>query len=68
MHKYYRKKWICWKCVARKVGFFSFRAIAPKQFRLTTIDSLSGLGDAEVTYPLWVQEHQGSIPGSGQGF
>jgi len=71
MDKYYRKKWICWKCVACKIGFvyFSFRPIAPKQFNsLTTIDSLSGLGDAEVTHPLWVQEVPGSIPGSAQGF
>jgi len=35
---------------------------------LTTLDSLSRLGGAVVTHPLWVQELTGSIPGSCKGF
>ena len=52
-----------WLCL------FTFRPIASKQLNgLTTIDTLSWLGGAVVTYPLWVQEVPGSIPGSGKGF
>jgi len=46
-----------------------FRPIVSKQLNsLTTIDTLSWLGGAVVTHPLWVQEVPGSIPGSGKGF
>ena len=52
-----------WLCL------FTFRLIASKQLNsLTTIDTLSWLGGAVVTHPLWVQELPGSIPGSGNGF
>jgi len=52
-----------WLCL------FTFRPIASKQLNgLTTIDTLSWLGDPVVTHPLWVQEAPGSIPGSGKGF
>ena len=52
-----------WLCL------FTFRPIASKQLNsLTTIDTLSWLGGAVVTHPLWVQELPGSIPGSGKGF
>jgi len=52
-----------WLCL------FTFRPIASKQLNgLTTIDTLSWLGGAVVTHPLWVQEVPGSIPGSGKGF
>jgi len=45
------------------------RPIASKQLNgLTTIDTVSWLGGAVVTQPLWVQELPGSIPGSGKGF
>ena len=51
--------------------FFTFRPIASKWlYSLTTciIDTLSWLGGSEVTYPLWVREVPGSIPGSCKGF
>jgi len=52
-----------WLCL------FTFRPIASKQLNgLNTIDTLSWLGGAVVTHPLWVQEVPGSIPGSGKGF
>jgi len=52
-----------WLCL------FTFRPIALKHLNsLTTIDTLSWLGGAVVTHPLWVQEVPGSIPGSGKGF
>jgi len=52
--------WIC---------LFTFRPIESKQLNgLTTIDTLSWLGGAVVTHPLWVQEVSGSIPGSGKVF
>jgi len=35
---------------------------------LDYIDSLSWLGGAGVTHPLWVQGVPGSIPGSGKSF
>jgi len=35
---------------------------------LITLDSLSRLGGAVVTHPLWVQALTGSIPGSCKGF
>jgi len=48
---------------------FTFRPIASKQLNgLTTIDTVSWLGGAVVTHPLWVQEVPGSIPGSRKGF
>jgi len=48
---------------------FTFRPIAPKQLNsLITIVTLSWLGGAEVTHPLWVREASSSFPGSGQGF
>ena len=52
-----------------RVCLFTFRPIASKHLNsLTTIDTLSWLGGAVVTHPLWVQEVPGSIPGSGKGF
>jgi len=51
-----------WLCL------FTFRPIASKHLNsLTTIDTISWLGGAEVTGPLWVLEVPGSIPGSGKG-
>ena len=48
---------------------FTFRPIASKQLsNLLTIDTLSWLGGAVVTHPLWVQEFPGSILGSAKGF
>jgi len=52
-----------WLCL------FTFWPIASKQLNsLTTIDTLSWLGGAVVTHPLWVQDVPGSIPGSDKGF
>jgi len=52
-----------WLCL------FTFWPIVPKMLHgLTTIDTLSWLGGAVVTHPLWVQELLGSIPSSGKGF
>ena len=52
-----------------RLCLFTFRPIASKQFNsLTTMDTLSCLGGAVVTHPLWVQEVLGSIPISGKGF
>jgi len=52
-----------------RLCLFTFRPIASKSLNsLTTIDILSWLGGAEVTYPLLVREVPGSIPGSGKGF
>jgi len=48
---------------------FSFRPIASKQLNsLLTIHTLSWLGGAVVTHPLWVQEVPGSIPCPGKRF
>ena len=73
--KILHKKGICWKCVARKIGFvyLRFRLIASEQLNsLTTIYTLSWLGGVVVTHPLWVQlwvqEVLGSIPAPGKGF
>ena len=57
-------------CVQKiRLCLFTFRPIAPKQLKsLSTIDTLSWLGGAVVTDPLWVQEAPGSIPGSVKGF
>jgi len=52
-----------WLCL------FTFQPIALKQLNgLTKIDTLSWLGGAVVTHPLWVQEVPGSTPCSGKGF
>jgi len=52
-----------WLCL------FTFRPIVSKQLNgLTTINTISWLGGAVVTHPLWVQEVLGSIPISGKGF
>ena len=52
-----------WLCL------FTFRPIALKQLNgLTAIATVSWLGGALVTHPLWVQEVPGSIPGSSKGF
>jgi len=52
-----------------RICLFTFRPIASKQLNsVLTIDTLSSLGDTMVTHPFWVQEVQGSIPGSGKGF
>jgi len=48
---------------------FTFRPIASKQLHsLITVVTLSGLGGAEVTHPLWVQEVPGLIHRSGKVF
>ena len=52
-----------------RLCLFWFRPIASKHLnRLTTIDTLSWLGGAEVTHSFWVWEVPASIPGSGNGF
>jgi len=52
-----------WLCL------FTFRPIASEQLNgLTTINTLSWLGGAVVTHPLWVREVPSSIPGYGKGF
>jgi len=52
-----------WLCL------FTFWPISSKQLNgLTTIDTVSWLGGAVVTHPLWMQEVLCSIPGSGKGF
>jgi len=52
-----------------RLRLFTFRPIVLKWLnRLTTIDTLSWLGGAEVTHQLWVREVPGSIPSSGKGF
>ena len=52
-----------------RLCLFTFRPIASKQLNsFLTIDTLSWLGGAVVTHPLWLQELPGSIPGSGKGF
>jgi len=52
-----------WLCL------FTFWPIASKQLNgLTTIDTLSWLGGAMVTHPLWEQKVPGSIPGTGKEF
>jgi len=52
-----------------RLCLFTFRPIASKQLNgLTTIDTVSWIGVAVVTHPLWVQEVPGLIPGSGKGF
>jgi len=51
------------------LNLFTFRPIASKQLKsLLTIDTLSWLGAAVVTHPLWGQEDPGSIPSSGKDF
>jgi len=51
------------------LSLFTFRSIASKQLNsLTTLDTLSWIGGAVVTHPLWVLDFPGSIPGSGKGF
>ena len=72
MHvKILQKKWIRWKCVARKFGFDYLRFDPLRRYSktdFTTIDTLGWLDGAEVTHHLWVYEFPGSIPGSGNGF
>jgi len=52
-----------------RLCLFTFWPIASKKLNgLTTIDTLSWLGGAVVTHPLWVQEVPGSITSSGKGF
>jgi len=49
-----------------RLCLFTFRPIASKQLNsFTAIDTLSWLGGAVVTHPLWVREAPGSIPGKG---
>jgi len=50
------EKSICWKCLARKFGFIYVSTHCVIQLNgLTTIDTVSWLGGAVVTHPLWVQ-------------
>ena len=49
-----------WLCL------FTFRPIASKQ--LNGLNTVSWLGGAVVTHPLWLQEVPGSIPRSANGF
>jgi len=52
-----------------RLCLFTFRPIASKQLNsFLKIDTLTWLGGAVVTHPLWVQEVPVSIPGSGKGF
>ena len=52
-----------------RLCLFTFRPIASKLLNsLTTVDTLSWLGDAVVKHPFWMQEFPGSIPGSCKGF
>jgi len=52
-----------------RLCLFTFQPIASKQLNsLLKIDTLSRLGGAVVTHPLWMQEVPGSIPGFGKGF
>jgi len=47
----------------------TFRSFTPKQLNsLTTIYTLSCLGGAVVTHPVWVRDVPGSIPHYGKGF
>jgi len=64
------EKNICWKYLAgTTVLFISIWHISSKQLNtLTTILTISWLGGAEVTHPLWVREVPGSIPGSAKRF
>ena len=69
MHvKILSKKGNCWKCVTRKFGFVYLRFDPLRWNSLTTIVTLSWLGGAEVTHPIWVVDAPDSIPGSGKGF
>jgi len=52
-----------------RLCLFTFRPIASQQLNsLTTINTISWLGGAEITHPVCVREVPGSIPGSGKGF
>jgi len=52
-----------------RLCLFTFRLIASKWLNsLTTIDTLTWLGGADVTHPLWVRESPVSITGSGKCF
>jgi len=52
-----------------RLCLFMFSPVALKQLNNSiTIDTLSWLGGAETTHPLWMQDAMGSIPGSGKGF
>jgi len=65
------KKWICWKCVARKFGFVYLRFDPmPRNIKktLSTIVTFSWLGGTEVTHLLWVRDVPCSISGSGKSF
>jgi len=68
--KILQKKRICWKCVAREFGviYLRFDPLRRNSYGSTSIVTLSWLGDADVTHPLWVRELSGSIPRSGKGF
>jgi len=71
MHvNYYRKKnFLKMRGPQIQLWLFTFRPIASKQLNsLTTIDTLSWLGGAEVTYPLYVRGVPSSIPGNGKRF
>jgi len=69
MLKYYRKNEFAEKVWPANSALFMFQPIASKQLNsLTTIETVSWLGGAEVTHLLWVQDVQDSIPGSGKGF
>jgi len=52
-----------------RLCLFTFRTIASKYLSsLTSIDTLSWLGGAVVTPPLWMQEVSSSNPGYSKGF
>jgi len=52
-----------------RICLFTLRPIASRQLNsLTSIYTLSWLGGAVVTHPIWLKEVQSSIPGSGKGF
>jgi len=66
---YIRKKMLKMCGPQIRLCLFTFRLIVSKWLNsLTTIDTLSLIGGAEVTHPLWVREVPGSIPGSDKDF
>ena len=68
MHvKYYRKMYLLKMC-GPHIWLCLFTTRCVETDSLTTIHTLSWLGGAVVTYPLWMQEVPGSIPGSDKVF
>jgi len=69
--KHIREKMYLLKMCGPKIWLclFTFQPIASKHLNsFTTIVTLSWLGGAVVTHPLWVREVPGSNPSPGKGF